>query len=62
MIRHAPDRRHADNSRLNLAEVLEQQGDDATAFRWLKEIEETNVLPTAAQRLARIQQRQPALR
>ena len=62
MILHAPNRHHADTSRLNLAELLEQQGDDASASRWLKQIEETNLLAMATQRLARIQQRQPALR
>ena len=62
MILHAASRHQADTSRLNLADVLEQQGDYSRASRWLKEIEETNVLPMAAQRLARIQQRQPAPR
>jgi len=62
MIAHAPDRRYADSSRLDFAELLEQTGEFQRAQQCLNEVQEPEVLAAAQQRLARIKARLPAMK
>jgi hypothetical protein len=59
MIAHAPDRRHADGSRLDFAELLERTGEFQRAAQCLNEVKEPEVLPAAQQKLARIKDKLP---
>jgi len=59
MIAHAPDRRYADGSRLDLADLLERTGEFQRAAQCLNEVREPEVLPAAQQKLARIKDRLP---
>ena len=62
MITHAPDRRHADGSRLDFAELLERTVEFSRAAQCLNEVQEPEVLAAAQQKLARIKDRMPATR
>lgn len=60
MIAHAETLRAADTFRLELADLLEQTGDDAGAARRLGEIKDAEVSRLAEPKLAQLKQRLPA--